>query len=492
MEMMKEETGIKGLDRVLGGGFLKGSTVLVEGLPGSGKTTFGLQFIYHGVSQKDQKALVVSFEEFPTQMFRDARNFGWDFEPLVAAEKVRIIATSPQAFHQQIRDPSSHLSRLLLDGEFQRVLIDSLSHFQRLTSDLAELREILSGLLNRLRQSEVTSVLTHEVRWSEAEVSLEQYAVDAVVQLFFEPVNKVHRRRFLEVLKARGQTFQAGRHSMDIGPGGIEVYPVPVWTEEGPAPSMKRVPTGVPGLDAMLGGGFFEGFSVLVVGETGSGKSTMARQFVARALQNGETALYVSFREGVQKILQTARTIGLELEPHLKVGRLVILFEGMEADPYRLFWKVRDLLTQRERQGRPVRRAVVDSLSDILANLPDPSFASSYLQAFTRMFSYHNVTSLFAVSENLANGTPVTVSDMDLARVVDCILHLRHTLLHDHIRKTLTVGKMRGAEHDTGVRPLRIGEGEGMIVQTGFEGMPSFIRKLQQLAEETMAESSNG
>ncbi|MCS7223189.1 MAG: NACHT domain-containing protein [Armatimonadetes bacterium] len=490
MDGQREETGIKGLDLVLGGGFLKGATVLVQGLPGSGKTTLGLQFIYHGASRKNQRALIVSFEEFPTQMFRDAKNFGWDFEELVAAQKVRIIATSPQAFYQQVRDPSGELSRQLMEGQFQRLLIDSLSHFQRLTSDPVELREILSGLLNRLRQSQVTALMTQEVRWSESEVSLEQYAVDAVVQLFFEAVNKVHRRRFLEVLKARGQIFQSGRHTLEIGKEGIEVYPVPTWTKEPiPAP-MNRIPTGVPGLDAMLGGGFFEGFSILVVGETGSGKSTMARQFVAKALQAGETALYISFREGTLKILQTARTIGLELEEAVADGRLIIFFEGLDSDPYRLFWTVKDLLEARQQEGRPIRRAAVDSLSDLLSNLPDPSFASQYLQAFARLFSFHGVTSLFTLGYTVANGVQQIPIDSDLARVVDCILNLRYTLLQDHLRKTLTVVKMRGTEHDTGVRPVRIGDGEGMIVQTGFEGMPSFIRKLQQLAEEQMAESS--
>ncbi|MFN3420188.1 MAG: ATPase domain-containing protein [Armatimonadota bacterium] len=484
MATEKVKTGIAGLDVVLDGGFLRGATVLVQGLPGAGKTTLGLQFIYYGATQFDETGLIVSFEEFPTQMLRDARNFGWDFEPLVQSGKVKIMASSPQAFYQQIRDPNSELNQLLTQGKIQRVLIDSLSHFQRLTNDPVELREILNSLLNRLRQSQVTALLTQEIRWSESEVSLEQYAVDAVVQLFFEPVNRVQRRRFLEVLKVRGQSFQSGRHSMEITNEGIKVYPIPLPRGRERELSMRRIATGVPGLDRMLGGGFLEGFATLVAGETGTGKSTLARQFIAHGVLNGESGLYVSLREDSQRILQSVRTIGIDLMPALKEGNLIIHHVAGDVDAYKLFWEVKGLLEQREEEGRPIKRAAIDSLSDLVATFPDPTYLPQYLQAFVELFTLHGVTSVFTLSVTAANSAEHSPIDPDLARGLDCILMLRYMLLHDHIRKVMTVVKMRGSEHDTGIRTVRINDGEGMLVETGFEGMPSFIRKLQQLAQE--------
>lgn len=477
-------TGITGLDIVLNGGLLRGATVLVQGLPGAGKTTLGLQFIYHGATQGDEVGLIVSFEEFPTQMLRDARNFGWDFEPLIQAGKVKVIASSPQAFYQQIRNPESELNRLLTEGKIQRVLIDSLSHFQRLTSDPVELREILNSLLNRLRASQATAILTQEVRWSESEVSLEQYAVDAVVQLFFEPVGKVQRRRFLEVLKARGQSFQPGRHSMEITSEGIKVYPIPVPRGRERALSMQRVATGVPGLDRMLGGGFLEGSAILVAGEIGTGKSTLVRQFIAHGVLNGDGGLYVSLREDPQRILQSARTIGLDLAKAVEDGSLVIHYVATDVDAYKLFWEVKSLLEQREALGKPIRRAAIDSLSDLVATYPDPSYLPQYLHAFVELFTLHGITCVFTWSVASTNGPTYSPIDPDLARGLDCILMLRYMLVHDHMRKVMTVVKMRGSEHDTGIRTVRINDGEGMLVETGFEGMPSFIRKLQQLAAE--------
>jgi circadian clock protein KaiC len=397
---------------------------------------------------------------------------------------VTLIATSPQAFYQQMRDPNSDINRLLNEGKVRRVLIDSLSHFQRLTNDPVELREILNSLLNRLRQTEVTAILTQEVRWSEGEVSLEQYAVDTVIQLFFEPINRVQRRRFLEVLKARGQSFQTGRHGLEITDRGLRVYPVPMPRGHERPLTMHRVPTGVPGLDRMLGGGFFEGSVALVAGETGTGKSTLVRQFIAHAVLNGEKGLYVSLREDSQRILQSARTIGIDLEPALQHGHLTIHYVSGDVDPYRLFWDVKALLEEHAAVGQPIRRAAIDSLSDLAANFPDPNYLPHYLQAFVELFTAHGVTAVFTLSVTTANSAEHSPLDPDLVRGLDCILMLRYSLVHDHVRKVMTVVKMRGSEHDTGVRTVRINPGEGMLVETGFEGMPSFLRKLQQLAQE--------
>ncbi|MFA0735019.1 MAG: hypothetical protein OGMRLDGQ_001519 [Candidatus Fervidibacter sp.] len=142
------------------------------------------------------------------------------------------------------------------------------------------------------------------------------------------------------------------------------------------------------------------------------------------------------------------------------------------------------MLEEREKEGRPIKRAAIDSLSDLAATFPDPTYLPQYLQAFVELFTLHGVTSVFTLSVTAANSAEHSPVDPDLARGLDCILMLRYMLVHDHVRKVMTVVKMRGSEHDTGIRTVRINDGEGMLVETGFEGMPSFIRKLQQLAQE--------
>jgi circadian clock protein KaiC len=124
----------------------------------------------------------------------------------------------------------------------------------------------------------------------------------------------------------------------------------------------------------------------------------------------------------------------------------------------------------------------------LAATFPDPTYLPQYLQAFVELFTLHGVTSVFTLSVTAANSAEHSPVDPDLARGLDCILMLRYMLVHDHVRKVMTVVKMRGSEHDTGIRTVRINDGEGMLVETGFEGMPSFIRKLQQLAQEQSGE----
>ena len=480
--------GIPGLDEVFMGGVLRGDTILVQGAPGTGKTTFGLQFICAGAVQYDEPGLIVTFEQFPKQMFRDAKHFGWDIEELVQRKKVHVIATSPHVFQKQLQSPEGIIQRALAEMDIQRVLVDSITHFQRITTDPVQLREIVSGLLNMLRQREVTTILTQEVQQDEGMFSFEEYTVDAVIRLSFQAVDKMQRRRFIEVLKARGQAFIPGKHAMAIEETGMRVYPAPhpqlIATDgaDNEVPRLTRVPTGVPGLDRMLGGGLYEGFCVLLAGDVGSGKSTLVRQFIAAGAEHGEPALYVVIRETPEQIIRTATTIGLDLQPMIENGLLTIMHYSVgDLDPYKLFWDVYNIVKERE-----FKRAAIDSLSDIQPCLMEPNTFRDYVAAFRTLFRTRNITSILTLDLQ-PTAAEQELIESDVAVVVDAILALRLRNVHDHIRKTLAVLKMRGTDHDNGIRNVRIEPGEGMIVETGFEGMPSFLRRLQQLSMEVAA-----
>lgn len=478
-------TGIPGVDEILGGGILRGDTILVQGAPGTGKTTFGLQFIYAGALYYNEPGLVVTFEQFPKQMLRDARHFGWNFESLIGQKRIHIIATSPQVFQKQLQSPDGIIHRTLAEMDIQRVLIDSITHFQRITTDEVQLREMVSGLLNMLRQREMTTILTQEVQQTEQLFTFEEYTVDAVIKLSLEPVDKVRRRRFLEVLKARGQAFLPGRHSMAIESNGIRVYPTPhpsliSGDGAGEIVSLVRIRSGVPGLDRMLGGGLYEGFCVLLAGDVGAGKSTLARQFISYGAQNGEPGLYVIIRETPEQVLRTTGTIGLNLQPLVESGMLTMLYYSLsELDPYKVFWDIHALVSQ-----KPFKRAVIDSLSDIQPNLTEPTAFRDYVAALRQLFRSRNITSMLTFDLR-PTAVEQELIESDIAVVVDAILALRLRNIHDHMRKTITVLKMRGSEHDAGIRNIRIERGEGMIIETGFEGMPSFLRRLQQLSMES-------
>jgi circadian clock protein KaiC len=478
--------GIPGVDEVLMGGILRGDTILVQGAPGTGKTTFGLQVIYAGALYYNEPGLIVTFEQFPKQMFRDAKHFGWDFESLIEQRKIYVIATSPHVFQKQLQSPDGIIHKTLAEMDIRRVLIDSITHFQRITTDEIQLREMISGLLNMFRQREITTILTQEVHQSEHSFTFEEYTVDAVIRLSLEPIDKVQRRRFLEVLKARGQAFLPGKHSMAIESDGIHVYPAPylaLTSQTTSEVTLKRVPSGVPGLDRMLGGGLYEGFCALLAGDVGAGKSMLVRQFIAYGAQRGEPGLYVVIRETPEQILKVSQTVGLNLQPLIEAGMITILHYNMgDLDPYKLFWDIHNLVTRKN-----FKRAAIDSLSDIQPSLMEQAVFRDYVGALRQLFLSHNITSILTFDLR-----PTTVEqeliESEIALLFDAILALRLRNIHDHMRKTITVLKMRGSEHDAGIRYVRIEPGEGMIVETGFEGMPSFLRRLQQLSMEAARE----
>ncbi|HOS94965.1 MAG TPA: ATPase domain-containing protein, partial [Armatimonadota bacterium] len=279
--MARAKLGVAGLDAILHGGVVPGNAILVEGTPGAGKTTLGMQFIYAGITQHNEPGLIVTFEEFPSQMYRDAGMLGWDLQALANENKLKIISTSPAVFRQETAGPSGLITQMAREIGAERVMVDSISHFQRLTQDPAEQREIFNSLVNMLKRGGFTAMLTKEVKSrSGDEVSFEEYASDTALRLTYEVEASTQRARYVEVVKARGQDFIPGKHSFLIGRGGITVFPsVALSTDDDAAKAhIERIDSGIPGLDEMLHGGLIRAWSLLLVGPAGSGKTIFGLQ----------------------------------------------------------------------------------------------------------------------------------------------------------------------------------------------------------------------
>lgn len=212
--MNRVRTGITGLDQMLGGGFLPQTANLVEGAPGTGKTTIGMQFIYNGIVQFNESGLILTFEEFPQQYYQDAATFGWDFRRLEKENKLRIIMSSPEVTKADLENIGGRIETLAQEIKAQRILVDSLSHFERLSQDPVELRSIMYSFINALKRERMTSVLTREspAILGEAESADENVAfvADSYVLLrYVEFDSAVHKA--LLVLKLRGSD-----HAKDI------------------------------------------------------------------------------------------------------------------------------------------------------------------------------------------------------------------------------------------------------------------------------------
>lgn len=224
--MERVKTGVPGLDEMLRGGLLPQTANLVEGAPGTGKTTLGMQFIYHGIVACGEPGLIMTFEEFPKQYYSDAARFGWDFHQMERDGKLRVIMTSPEVSRADLEQVGGRIERLVQEIGARRILIDSLSHFERLGRDPAHLRSIVYGFINSLKREGLTTMLTREstALLGETEGGDDTFAflVDSYVLLRYVEIESAVRKAIL-VLKMRGSDHDKGICQFEITSRGIEV-----------------------------------------------------------------------------------------------------------------------------------------------------------------------------------------------------------------------------------------------------------------------------
>jgi len=226
MATKRVATGIAGLDDMLNGGFLPDTTNLVEGAPGTGKSTLGMQFIQHGIVAQDEPGLILTFEEFPEQFYRDAANFGWDFAAHEAAGRLRLILSSPEVTRADLQQVSGRIETLVRQIGARRIVVDSLSHLERLSSDPVEMRHISYEFINGLKRLGLTAVLTREnpALLGETPASEENLAfvVDSYLMLRYVEIKGTVYKALL-VLKLRGSDHAKDIRQYDITEAGIVV-----------------------------------------------------------------------------------------------------------------------------------------------------------------------------------------------------------------------------------------------------------------------------
>ena len=221
-------TGVKGLDEMLGGGFLPKSMVLVRGAPGTGKTSLALQFLIHGATRYNESGLLISFEEFPSSLYRDAESLGLDLRGLEASGKLHLMFTSPEVFLASLETPDSPLNQLILNSNIRRLVLDSVSHFDRLTGDALKLRHIYTSVANGLRREGITAVLLGEegrAMYQRAFRGGISFIVDAIIMLRYVEIESAMQRA-ITVLKMRGSAHAKEIRRYEIQSGGLEVLDV--------------------------------------------------------------------------------------------------------------------------------------------------------------------------------------------------------------------------------------------------------------------------
>ena len=218
-------SGTKGFDEMLGGGFLPGSMVLVRGAPGAGKTSLALKFLIHGAAKHGESGLLISFEEFPSSLHRDAESLGLDLKGLEEGGKLHLMFTSPQVFLASLESPDSPLNQLILETNTRRLVLDSVSHFDRLAADRQELRRVFTSVVNGLRREGITAMLLGEEGQGQYRYAFKgglSFLVDTIILLRYVEIESAMQRA-IAVLKMRGSDHAKEIRRYEIGPGGLAI-----------------------------------------------------------------------------------------------------------------------------------------------------------------------------------------------------------------------------------------------------------------------------
>lgn len=388
--MQQVSTGIKGLDTVLCGGLLLGSSVLIEGSPGCGKTTLGVQAIVEGVNS-GEPGLILTFEQFPEQIYRDASRFGWDLQLMEKENQLKVICTSPQVISEQLLQASGPLNQLIDSLGIKRILIDSFTHFRQITVEETKLRKLMFSLINSLKRKGLTVFFTKEYLNGD-HTSFEEYLVDTIISLSYKSTPNEGRRRMIEVLKSRGHEHLPGRHTLRFGPNGLQVFPrqsldLPVYHMfEG------VLRTEIAGLDDLLGGGIPRGSNVLLCGTAGVGKTTLSLQVINNVLQDTNTkALLLLHEELPEYIFKRADVFGWNLRNFAKKGQLIINYQDfnrIDIDEY--FYRMAELIEK----NKP-SIVVIDTLPTLLHTVSyDLHLVTEKIARLTRLIKYYGCTSL--------------------------------------------------------------------------------------------------
>ena len=463
------QTGISGLDSILSEGIPRGNVILLEGAIGTGKTTFGVEFVYRGAVEFGEPGIIVLFEVSPEKVVRDAARLGWDLPALERERKLKIVFTTRQVFRQELQQADSLLIEEAMDMHARRIFVDGVAGIIG-NPNGGESREFFHVLVEAMQRENLTAVLAVEASaldGGHAVALPEESIADTVIRLRMEDMARATVRS-IEIVKSRGHDFQMGRHSFRIVNGhGLQVYrrvqaPRRATRDRAAAyDTTVRVSTGVPGLDELTNGGFFLGSTTVMAGISGVGKSVMACQYVAEGARRGERSLMLSLDEQVPQIIRNAKTIGIDLQAEIDRGLVRLLYEApQEIEVDRHFHEIERLV-----QEFQPKRVVFDSISTYGSNLGAKGRVfRDFFHALVALMKEHQTATVYNHENPELLGMSTMMGEFAMSSLVDNIILMNWIELGDAFRLGLTVAKMRANANARTTRECEIVDGQGMRV----------------------------
>lgn len=475
--------GIEGLDNVLGGGLDRGRTFLVEGSPGTGKTTIALQFLLSGAAD-GERCLYVTLSETEDELRSTAAAHGWKLDGVEIFELI-----PPENLLDEDQQQSLLYSSDLELGETtrrifeafervkpDRVVLDSLSEIRLLAQSSLRYRRQILALKHYFARSDATVLMLDDLTTDVNDKTVHSVAHGVLRLEELAPEYGSERRR-LRTVKYRGRRFRGGFHDFTIETGGVRVYPRLVSAEHKTGFVRDLLTTDSPELNALLGGGIERGSSVLVLGPAGTGKSLLLLTFIKTAVERGERAAMFVFDEELGLLIQRALGVGIDLQAMIDADQLILeQVDAAELTPGEFSARVRRCV---EELG--ARTVLVDSLNGYQAAMPGEQAILLHLHELLQYLNRQGATTFLTVAQHGLVGE--MRSPVDLTYLADSVILLRYFEAVGRVRRAISIVKKRTGPHEDTIREYQIGS-RGVTLGEPLTGFQGILRGVPELIGE--------
>ncbi|HYI41992.1 MAG TPA: ATPase domain-containing protein [Allosphingosinicella sp.] len=477
----KAATGVTGLDDVLAGGLRRGRVYLLEGSPGTGKTTIATQFLMEGAA-RGESGLYITLSETETELRESAASHGWD----IAAPNEIFELVPPESLLDDEQQQSLLYSSDLELGETtkrifevvervqpMRVVLDSLSEIRLLAQSSLRYRRQILALKHYFSHHDATVVMLDDLTTEVNDKTVHSVAHGVIRLEELAPEYGAERRR-LRVIKYRGQRYRGGYHDFVIATGGVRVYPRLVSSEHRSSFKRDTLKSASPELDALLGGGIERGSSTLVLGPAGTGKSLLTLSFAVAAVKRGEKAALFIFDEEIGLLFERAKGLGLDLQALVDEGGLTVeQVDAAELAPGQFAHRVRAAV---EEDG--VRTIIIDSLNGYQASMPQEKALVLHMHELLQFLNRKGASTFLTVAQHGLVGD--MRSPVDVTYLADTVILLRYFEALGRVRRAISVIKKRTSAHEDTIREYQIGA-HGITLGEPLNNFQGVLRGVPEL-----------
>ena len=473
--------GIAGLDDILMGGLERDRVYLLEGSPGTGKTTAAMSFLRAGAAL-GEAGLYITLSETEAELRSAAESHGWDLGGVEVFELI-----PPESLLDEQQQQSLLYSSDLELGETtrmiferveavrpRRVVIDSLSEIRLLAQSSLRYRRQVLALKHYFAKRGSTVLLLDDLTTESLDKTVHSVAHGVIRLEEMSPEYGAERRR-IRIVKYRARKFRGGFHDFTIRTGGLEVYPRLVSAEHRVAFRRDRLGSGVPGLDGLLGGGVERGSSCLILGPAGTGKSLVTLCFIVSAVARGEKAALFAFDEELGLLFDRTLAMGIDLQALVESGHLIVQqVDAAELSPGEFTAHVRECV-----KAKGIKTVVIDSLNGYQASMPEESFLLLHMHELLQYLNRQGASTFLTVAQHGLVGD--MKAPVDVTYLADTVILLRYFEAVGEVRRAMSVIKKRSGPHEKTIREFSIGD-TGLLVGPPLSnfhgvlrGVPNFV-----------------